>query len=355
MSEETREFGLPVEIGRIERELGKLWEESGDSKTRASLINLAIYTESADSMAENTEIISTIASEHACRALLILANPDAASDDAKAWINAHCFPAGKGDRQICSEQITFQLDGESAMALPNIVFSHLDSDLPLCVWWQAKFRKMADERLWQWVDRLIYDSRLWEDPAGQFERVIEIAEPGEAGARTTLCDLNWARLLTTRFAMAQFFDNATAICLLEKIERVYLEYGEGFRTTALLLLGWLAARLGWKFQPILGEDYFISAAGKQVRVELVETDGACVGLCQFENGAAKIEFRREKGSEYFKATLRGEKLPEVTQLLPAGRDKITDILLMELSRGGRHPSYLESYEAVKSLFHSPRK
>ncbi len=37
----TIEAGLPVEIGRIDQELGKLWEESGDTKTRASLINLA--------------------------------------------------------------------------------------------------------------------------------------------------------------------------------------------------------------------------------------------------------------------------------------------------------------------------
>ena len=41
------EPGMPVEIGRIDKELGKLWEETGDTKTRASLINLAIYTENA--------------------------------------------------------------------------------------------------------------------------------------------------------------------------------------------------------------------------------------------------------------------------------------------------------------------
>jgi len=349
MSAVSLDFGLPVEIGRIDKELGKLWEESGDTKTRASLINLAIYTESADSMAENTEIISTIASEHACRALLILASPDAEKNEAKAWINAHCFPAGKGDRQICSEQITFKLDGESATALPNIVFSHLDSDLPLCVWWQAKFRKIADEGLWQWVDRLIYDSRTWANPAEQFDRVLEIASPGDKNSRTTLCDLNWARLLSPRFALAQFFDNAMAICLLEKIESVYFEHGAGYRTSALLLLGWLASRLGWKYQPILGKDYFVSPNGKQVHVELFETTGSCISVCRFENSAAKIEFRREPGSEFFNATLRGENLPEITQLLPAGREKITDVLLMELSRGGRHPSYLEAYAAVKPM------
>ena len=351
MNAATVEFGLPVEIGRIDKELGRLWEESGDTKTRASLINLAIYTESAESMAANTELIASIAGEHACRALLILANPAAAQDSAKAWINAHCFPAGKGDRQICSEQITFQLDGEAAMALPNLVFSHLDSDLPLCVWWQAEFRKLADERLWQWVDRLIYDSREWTDPSEQFERVREIAAC-DAGRRITLCDLNWARLLSTRFAMAQFFDNATAICLLEKIHKVRLEYGPGFRTSALLLLGWFASRLGWKFQPMLGNAFFVSRKGVQVQVELAETEGGCVSLCRFDHDSATIEFRREKGSEYFHASLRGEGLPEISQLLPGGREKITDTLLSELSRGGRHPQYVEAFEVVRPLFQS---
>ena len=41
------EAGFPVEIGRIDKELGKLWEEVGDTKTRASLVNLAIFTENA--------------------------------------------------------------------------------------------------------------------------------------------------------------------------------------------------------------------------------------------------------------------------------------------------------------------
>ncbi|MGB7839012.1 MAG: glucose-6-phosphate dehydrogenase assembly protein OpcA, partial [Terrimicrobiaceae bacterium] len=113
------EPGLPVEIGRIDKELGKLWEETGDTKTRASLINLAIYTESAESVAGNTNLISQIASQHACRALLIFANPGAPREGARAWISAHCHLAGKGERQICSEQITFQLDGEMVAALPN--------------------------------------------------------------------------------------------------------------------------------------------------------------------------------------------------------------------------------------------
>ena len=94
------EPGLPVEVGKIDKELGKLWEETGETKTRASLINLAIYTEDAESVSENTNLIAQIASQHACRALLIFANPGASREQASAWISAHCHLAGKGEQVV---------------------------------------------------------------------------------------------------------------------------------------------------------------------------------------------------------------------------------------------------------------
>ena len=41
--------GLPVEVGQIHRELKKLWDASDGVMTRASLINLAVYSEAPDS------------------------------------------------------------------------------------------------------------------------------------------------------------------------------------------------------------------------------------------------------------------------------------------------------------------
>ena len=44
-STETFAAGIPVEIGKIDRALKKLWTDNEGVKTRASLINLAIYSE----------------------------------------------------------------------------------------------------------------------------------------------------------------------------------------------------------------------------------------------------------------------------------------------------------------------
>ena len=57
---ETFSLGAPVEIGRIEKELKKLWADSEAMMTRASLINLAVYSEAPGSLEKNTQVIAKI-------------------------------------------------------------------------------------------------------------------------------------------------------------------------------------------------------------------------------------------------------------------------------------------------------
>lgn len=341
----TIEAGLPVEIGRIDKELGKLWEESGDTKTRASLINLAVFTEDGNSIDRNTQLIAEIAAEHACRAILVFANADAPDPLAKAWISAHCHLAGKGERQICSEQITFQLEGEMVAAMPQIVFSHLDSDLPLYFWRQGEFRRPLNEKLWSRVDRLIYDSADWKNPVEQFAILTEIGNFTET--RTILCDLNWTRLLGTRFALAQLFDHSCVLAHMKGIRKV--EIATSNRLTGFLLLGWLAAQMGWNHQSLLGKESFVSSEGQQIDFEITMSEGEAVGRCAFESEGARFEITREPGSAYYHAKVCGDESCEKPMLVSAGRSDLVDILLMELSRGGKHPLYAKALEAIRPL------
>jgi len=345
--ETTITAGLPVEIGKIDKELGKLWESSEDTKTRASLINLAIYTEDPNAIASNTELVAEVAGQHACRAVLVLANPEAEVSQALAWISAHCHVVGKG-RQICSEQITFQLDGQSAEALPNIVFSHLDSDLPFCLWWQAPFREPLDEKLWIWVDRLIFDSATWENPAAQFAITARIASLGESSI--VLCDLNWTRLYNCRFALASLFDHPAALPSLPKIDSVKIHYAPGCRTTAIFLLGWLGGQLGWTLQHLLSSDFFMAADGRHIAFEMTEVDGPAISLVQLSTDDSCFELSRREGSDFFHGRIQASGYPESVSTLRAGRGKVTDVLLAELSRGGRHPLYAKALSVILPLF-----
>ncbi len=339
------EPGLPVEIGQIDKELGRLWESSGDTKTRASLINLVIYSEDPGSLEANTELLSTIAGQHAFRAILILANPAAETSGARAWISAHCHLAGKGGQQICSEQITFQLDGESASALPSIVFSHLDSDLPLCFWSQAEFSEPPDDQLWSWVDRLIFDSRTWSQPGVQFGLTRRIAE----AAGPVLCDLNWTRLQPWRFALATLFDHAAALQRIREISSVRIACCPESITTSRLLLGWLADRLGWTLQPLLSVHSFADARGRTVSFETVREGTRGVAGVTLGGSGFSFLLHREPDTGFFHATLQIEGMPETSLTLGAGRERLTNTLLTELSRGGRHPLYTRAISSVASL------
>ncbi len=339
--------GMEVEIGRIEKELTRLWEDSGDTKVRASLINLAIYTESADSVGPNTDLIALIASQHACRALLVYADRTAATDAAHAWISAHCHLSGKGEGQICSEQITFQLDGAVSDSLPNVVFSHLDSDLPLCFWWQADFADPIDSRLWSWVDRLIYDSREWSEPSRQLELVQQI--DALVDARTVLCDLNWARLITLRFALANVFDHPNALRSLRHIESVEITHAPGSRSTAILLLGWLAAQLGWQLDSVLSSHKFRAPDRGEINFNLIEAGGSCISAVKFTAAETTIDLTHVREAEFFHADITNPDAAPASIRLPAGRDSIHDTLLTELGRGGVHPLYHKTLKVIAPL------
>lgn len=340
--------GIPVPIGGIEKALGKLWEESGESKTRASLINLAIYSEAEGSLEQNKAVIQDIAGEHAMRSLLIQADPTAPGSSADAWISMNCYLRGAKGGEVCSEQISFQLCGEAARSLQSVVFSHLDSDLPLILWWQANFRPPIDGKLWRWVDRLLFDSQSWSHIREQFELVEKIASITEA--RTVLCDLNWTRSFPLRQAVSGIFDASCALPELQLLKALQIDYAPGYRTTALLFVGWLADRLGWQLT-MLGENpQFQDARGNSVSVKFQETAGSSISRVALKSATSTFEVVREVGSDRFLITATGESFCIAPRSLRAPREETGELLLLELSRTSQHSLYCKAANIVKALW-----
>jgi len=342
--------GLPVAIGEIDRKLGALWSASDAGKVRASLVNLVVYSESRDAIAENTPLLAGIAADHAFRALLVQANPGAGKTSVEAWITAHCHmrEAG-GPKEICSEQITFRLDGPAAGRLSNIVFSHLDSDLPLCFWWQGELHPEPDPQLWTRVDRLIVDSLSWQRPLRQFDLLRDIEHL--AAGRCAICDLNWTRLFHLRYAIAQIFDIPAARGKLPRMSGVEIRYLTGHKLTALQILGWVATSLGWRLGQEGGKDFFVRPDGGEVAFVLREQNDACAAIASivFHFPGATASAERAVTGDFYVVEFTPEKGGATSQMLPAGREKIADILLSELGRVGRHPLYWPSIRSIEPL------
>ena len=346
---ETYSLGLSVEISKIDQELKKLWQESKGAMTRASLVNLAVYSEDAGSLNTNTQLMAKITENHACRAIVIEADCKAQETRVEAWISAHCHVSSVGSKQICSEQISFLLKGGCTTLLPSIVFSHLDSDLPFYLWWQEEFRDPMDSQLWTWVDRVIYDSQRWEDFNAQM-RLLESAEE-EANQRIVFCDLNWTRLDNVRFALAQFFDHPASHHNLAKINRVRIDFGPRFRSTAVLFAGWLAAQLDWQAgkTDTPNKLSFVSPSGSKIDIELREQPGEPIGEVAVTTPDVEFLVAHAKCGDLLEVSRgkAGEK--RMPQLMPAGKNDPVSLMSEELMRGGPHHVYLHAVNRVREL------
>jgi glucose-6-phosphate dehydrogenase assembly protein OpcA len=346
---ENYSLGLQVELGKIDNQLKKLWADGEGAMTRASLINLAVYSETPGSLESNTQLIARITEDHACRALVIFADRAAKEDRVDAWISAHCHVTRAGSKQVCSEQLSFLLQGPCAKLLPSIVFSHVDSDLPLYLWWQGELHDPMDPQLWAWVDRLIYDSQSWENFAAQLG-LIETAQR-EARQRIVLCDLNWTRLDKIRFAIAQFFDHPASHHHFTEMENLSVDFAPGFKSTALLLLGWLGAQLNWKVNEPAhnGSCRFVDANNRKIDIELREHDGAPIGEVEINSRGVEFTVAPAKCGDLLEVWRGQPNEPRSPQLMPAQSYDPADLMTQELLRGGPHRVYLRAVNCIRDL------
>ncbi|MCF6312545.1 MAG: glucose-6-phosphate dehydrogenase assembly protein OpcA [Verrucomicrobiales bacterium] len=245
----TELLGKEVPVKRIDSELREYFA-ADTGIARASLINLAIYSESVVRVSRNTEIIQELTREHACRALLVVSQPEGEME-VRAWVQAHCNIDSGGGKAVCSEQVTFLLGGSSADLVRNIVFAHLDADLPLVFWWQGELSEVFEERLFSRIDRLVVDSRNWSDPAVQFLRLA--AADREEEATYVLHDIAYTQSNQLREAVALCFDDPAALEQVNFLEEVEVVYATGQRMTAVWLVAWMANRLQMELNPALSD------------------------------------------------------------------------------------------------------
>ena len=339
--------GLPVEVAQINRSLKALWEQEEQVLTKASLINLAVYSEAPDALTVNTQLMEQITREHACRVILLAANPAASKQRVQAWISAHCHVTRAGARQVCSEQIAFLLDGGDPDVMRNILFSHLDSDLPLFLWWQGQLSDRLDQQLWSLVDRFLFDSHSWREPAQQMK--ILRASVASANSRCVLCDLNWRRLIYVRLALAQLFDHPWALQDAHLIRDLEVTHNPENWTTAVLLISWVACQLGWELEEKGDFDYgFKSAKAGHVRVRLIALPGPWIGhvKIRFDDGNLGVEW----SGNFLETTLSNAF--QLKQMLPASKTSLAALVHEELIRGGEHKTYLGALKIAEQLWGS---
>ena len=270
------ELGEEVPLREIDGSLKKLWE-SNKAMSRASLMNFAIYAECPDSLAKNTEVIREVTREHACRALLIAVEPAEGEPDVRAWITAHCQIGDGGKKHVCSEQVSFLIHGCGHTVVASTLFSHVDSDLPLTLWWQGDFSGNWEPWLFAEINRLVIDSSEWAEPLEQFE-ILQRSWRHPA-SEFSVNDLTWTRVLHLRMALAACFDDPAALALLPRVESLDITCAPGHSLAGRMFAAWAAHRAGWKFAGVeaANRSYLFDSAGRPLRISFHEQE-ACVAV-----------------------------------------------------------------------------
>jgi glucose-6-phosphate dehydrogenase assembly protein OpcA len=307
-----------IDVRAIERELNDLWkqlaedaeDEGHHAVTRTCVLNLVVVTGGGRAAEHATETVARLTARHPNRAFVISAAPAARKDMLDAWVQTHCQMPSPGRPQVCGEQISIEARGKAVDLVAGTLLPLLVPDVPVMLWWprgepadDPRFLKFADT-----VDRVIVDSATFAEPEAGLARMAALLNPnqgrgGQAGASTTISDLSWSRLTPWRELVAQFFDAPALVAHLSEITRVVVDYearagAAADRSQALLLVGWLAARLGWRSAGPASQQAdnttlrLQSATGEPIAVELRPAAPANDALDRLS--ALAIESRRAR-------------------------------------------------------------
>ncbi len=374
MIDETFWGGRATSITALDRELSRLRraavahaKERGQTLARASVLNLVVYAERDNHARRAARTVADLALRHPSRAIVLLGDRDREGVVASVQLHVH-VPRSDGAQPIMYEQILARVSGDFDERVASVVIPLLVPDLPVFLWWTgtppSDARRLDD--LVTLADRLIVDSA---DFARADRTLPEVARLVRFHVGIT--DLNWARLTHWRELIAQFFDVPAWRPFLDGITglragfAVDMDGRDIHPSQALLLLGWLASRLGWR--PI--EALAPSEAGGLL-FRMSRADGAAVMVRlrpRFERGldtgdvsgvriqatigrnTAEFVIKRAPDERHATATAIIDGIVRAERVVPLPALGIRELLGEELAIAGNDHIYEEALAALMAL------
>jgi len=365
-------------VAELERELTRLRRaqtaharEQGRTVARAAVLNLIVYAEREVHARRAAHSISDLSLRHPSRAIVVLADRGA-RPGMEAQIEMHChLPIADGATQVSYEQILVRARGDSDERLASAVIPLLVPDLPVFLWWTGtppigarKFNELLGP-----ADRLIVDSSDFPRPDATLAQIARIRD--QARGRFGVTDLNWTRLTPWREIVTAFFDVPAWRGFLDGVTGVRIGFAvdmdgrEIQPSQALLLVAWLASRLGWRPLEALapseagGLAFTIARAdGARIRLrvrprfERGVDEGNISGIrVQAERGGELAEFvvKRQPDARHQTATvlMGGTQVWERTLPLPS--PEIVELIGEELAILGSDRPYEDALRAFVAL------
>ena len=242
---------LERELARMRRSMGAHAKEQGVPVARASVLNLVIFATRDAHARRAATTIDELATRHPSRAIVVLA--DRRREGVPPDLEMHCRLSDPSAlQQVSYEQILIRARGDADRRLASALIPLLLPDLPVFLWWTETPPLETEyfEELLGLADRLIVDSGDFARPDSTLPRLHAVARAGHG--RYGLTDFNWTRITPWRELVSQFFDVPAWRPFLDGVTGIRIGFAvdadgrEIHPSQPLLLIGWLASRLGWR-------------------------------------------------------------------------------------------------------------
>jgi glucose-6-phosphate dehydrogenase assembly protein OpcA len=213
---------------------------------------------------------------HASRTIILAIEPGRRTMDAVATLASEADPK-PGEFALLRENVLVTVGDRHVGHLDSIVDPLVITDLPTMLWAPHGHHEAVDELL-ALVQIVLMDSVDEPDVTDGLARARELADAG-----VYVVDLAWLRSTPWRERVAASFDPDGLRHELQQLTAVEIRHHQRSRAAAMLLVGWLASRLGWRTEALVetGDTLRGHARGRRQDVELrlcVDSEQAVPGL-----------------------------------------------------------------------------
>jgi glucose-6-phosphate dehydrogenase assembly protein OpcA len=244
----------PSAVEEALRDLLKQRYEAGEACAPARVLNLVMIAD-REWRGEIQNRLEDVGRYHASRTILCAVEQGRTEIDAVATVTADEEDIAAGRLAVAREEVVVDIGPGHLAHLDRIVDPLLVTDLATLVW-SPHGHDDAVEAVLRLAQVVLIDSVSELDPRDAVAHAVALKE------RAYVVDLAWLRSTPWRERVASTFDPPQWRPELDRVSAVTVRFQPQSAVAGVLLLGWLARRLGWEPGP-LGEP---------------DADGRCAGV-----------------------------------------------------------------------------
>ncbi|MGM0439614.1 MAG: glucose-6-phosphate dehydrogenase assembly protein OpcA [Chlamydiota bacterium] len=263
----------------IREQLDTLHYQHGN---RTFLSNLIVYTENPQREAHFKSVIDKVIKKFPSRVFLIIMDLESCHKNFDVTVEVKTISQTKA---LC-DVTTIKASAHYLSRISYLLLPFLIPDMPVNIFWSQDILKQCClfTTLKKVANRIIFDSESCSNISQYSKALLSHLEK----APYELCEINWIRLGSWRYAFTSVFCSEERINDLKKSKDVAIKYndssGENIcnaKIMALYLQAWLASQLGWEYHSLSVKDshtvfHYLRNDKRPVMIHLITTQDSAL-------------------------------------------------------------------------------